>query len=260
MIFKKNKPTKAKVDDGKALSDFMQQEIPQVRAVKKIIAVASAKGGVGKSSIACNLAIALAKSGKNIALVDADIYGPSVQHLMGFDGELEQKNNMVIPKISNGVKCMSIASIIPQDKAGVWRGPMVTKILQQLIRTVDWKCDGKEVDVMVIDMPPGTGDVYLSIAERFNLDSVILVTTPHKLAVIDLVKSIDCFEKLKIPITGIIENMSYFELNKVKHYIFGKNEAKKLAKDKNIELLGEIPILEEVKYDHEVFGNIIKKL
>ena len=125
---------------------------------------------------------------------------------------------------------------------------------------MDWKCDGREVDVMIIDMPPGTGDVYLTIAEKFSIDGVICVSTPHDLAVIDLVKSIDCFEKLKIPIIGLIENMSYLEVDGKKRYIFGKEAAKKFAKKKNIEFLGEIPINEGIKQDQEVFNNILKKL
>ena len=256
MLFKKKKNV---ADDGKTLNDFMQQ-VPEVRGVKKIIAIASAKGGVGKSTIATNLAIYLQKAGKNVALVDADIYGPSIKHLMNLKGDLEQKDNMIIPKISKGIKCMTIGSIVADEKAGVWRGPMVTKILKQLIRAVDWKCDGSDVDVMIIDMPPGTGDVYLTIAERFPIDGVICVSTPHDLAVIDLVKSIDCFEKLKIPIVGLIENMSYLEVGGKKRYIFGKEAAKKFAKKRKIDFLGEIPINEDISHDQEVFDNILKKI
>ena len=256
MFFKSKKSV---ADDGKTLNDFIKQ-VPEVRGVKKIIAVASAKGGVGKSTIAANLAMFLQKAGKNVALVDADIYGPSIKHLMNLKGELEQKDDMIIPKISKGIKCMTIGSIIPDEKAGVWRGPMVTKILQQLIRTVDWKCDNQEVDVMIIDMPPGTGDVYLSIADKFPITGVICVSTPHKLAVIDLVRSIDCFDKLKIPIIGLIENMSYLEVDGEKQYIFGKEEAKKFAKKNKIEFLGQIPIGEELIQDQEVFNNILNKI
>jgi len=253
------KAKKSAANDGKTLNDFIKQ-VPEVRAVKKIIAIASAKGGVGKSTIATNLAMFLQKSGKNVALVDADIYGPSIKHLMNLEGSLEQKDNMIIPKISKGIKCMTIGSIISDEKAGVWRGPMVTKILQQLIRTVDWKCDNQEVDVMIIDMPPGTGDVYLTISEKFPIDGVICVSTPHKLSVIDLVRSIDCFEKLKIPIIGLIENMSYLEVDGKKRYIFGKEEAKKFARKRKIEFLGEIPINEEFSQDQDVFNKILNKI
>ncbi|MBL6664856.1 MAG: Mrp/NBP35 family ATP-binding protein [Rickettsiales bacterium] len=255
MIFKKNNN---KANDGKTLNDFMNK-IPEVRGVKKIIAVASAKGGVGKSTIAANLAIFLKDLGKNVALVDADIYGPSIKHLMNLKGQVEQRNNFIIPQISKGIKCMTIGSMVADEKAGVWRGPMVTKILQQLIRAVDWKYDGNEVDIMVVDMPPGTGDVYLSIAERFPISGVVCVSTSHDLAIIDLVKSLDCFKKLNIPIIGLIENMSYMEIDGKKQYIFGKNGVQKFATKNKIDFLGEIPITKDI-LENEVFNKIADKI
>lgn len=231
--------------DNKTLADFMQQ-IPAVVGVKKIIAVASAKGGVGKSTIACNLAVSLKQSGLNVALVDADIYGPSIPHLMNLSDKPDQKDGLILPLMSHGVKCISIGSMVDPSAAGVWRGPMVTKILYQLIRSVNWKADKNEVDVMIIDMPPGTGDVYLSIAEKFPLSGVVVVSTPQSLSVIDVVKSIDCFAKLKIPILGIIQNMSYLEINGEKQFLFGQDGAKKLAKEMNINFLGEIPLIAQI--------------
>ncbi|MBM5782528.1 MAG: Mrp/NBP35 family ATP-binding protein [Pelagibacterales bacterium] len=222
-----------------------------VKGVKKIIAVASAKGGVGKSTIACNLALALQKIGKNVALLDADIYGPSISHLMNLNEEPKVEDGLMQPFISWNVKCMSVGSVIDKNSAGIWRGPMVTKILHQLIHSVNWQSDGKEVDVMVIDMPPGTGDVYLSIAQNFEIDGVIIVSTPQSLSIIDVVKSIDCFKKLSIPIIGLIQNMSYLEINSVKKYIFGCDGAKKIANESGVKFLGEIPILEEISDSSE---------
>lgn len=240
----------------KTLADFMNQ-IPEVRAVKKIIAVASAKGGVGKSTIACNLAVASQALGKNTALVDADIYGPSVAHLMRLKDKPQQKDNLILPIVSNGVKCISITSMIDEAQAGVWRGPMVTKILYQLIRNVDWKSDGKEVDVMIVDMPPGTGDVYLSMAEKFPISGVIMVSTPQSLSVIDVVKSVDCFAKLKIPILGLIQNMSYLEVNGEKKYLFGQDGAKNFSLKNGIKFLGDLPILEEVSKSNEARSSFV---
>jgi ATP-binding protein involved in chromosome partitioning len=237
-------------NDGKNLNDFLQK-IPEVKNVKKIILVASAKGGVGKSTISCNLALAMQKKGLNVALVDGDIYGPSIPHLMNLKDKPQTKDNLLLPIISGKIKCISIGSIIDEKQAGVWRGPMVTKILQQLIRSVNWGFDEKEVDIMIIDMPPGTGDVYLSIAEKFPISGVVAISTPQNLAIIDVVKSLDCFEKLKIKIIGLIENMSYLEINGKREFIFGQNGAKKFAEKEKINFLGEIPILQRISDANE---------
>ncbi len=230
-----------KNSEKKSLADFINQP-PSVLGVKKILLVASAKGGVGKSTIACNLAVSLKKQGLKVALVDADIYGPSIPILMNLDSKPEINGKFLVPLVSNQIKCMSIGFLVESSQAAIWRGPMVTKVLHQLIHGVDWKFDGQKVDVMVIDMPPGTGDVYLSIAEKFPINGVALVSTASELSIADVKKSFDCFAKLKLPILGIIQNMAFFETAQGKEFIFGENAARNLARDLAIEFLGEIPI------------------
>jgi ATP-binding protein involved in chromosome partitioning len=233
------------ISDQKKLQDFINI-IQPVLGVKKIILIASAKGGVGKSTIASNIALALSHLKNNVALVDADIYGPSIAYLFNINQKPNLVDNLFTPIIKHNIKTISIANLIEPNQASIFRGPMVTKILYQLIRSVNWKSDNKDVDYMIIDMPPGTGDVYLSMAEKFPINGVVLVSTPHNLAIIDLVKSIDCFNKLKIPIIGLIQNMSYLILNAQKNYLFGKDGVKNIANEKNIKFLGDIPILNEI--------------
>jgi ATP-binding protein involved in chromosome partitioning len=224
----------------------LNQDILPVVGVKKIIAVASAKGGVGKSTIATNLAISLKRIGYNVALVDADIYGPSIPYLLNINDKPEVKDNLIIPSQNFGIKSISIGSLIDAANAGVWRGPMVSKILYQLIRGVNWSFDGREVDIMIIDMPPGTGDIYLSLAEKFPITGSIIVSTPQSLSVIDVVKSIDMFLRLNIKIIGIIQNMAYLKINNQKQYLFGQDGAKSLAKKLAITFLGDIAINQEI--------------
>ena len=228
-------------NDNKTLQDFVNAK-PEIKGVKKIILVAATKGGVGKSTLACNLAVFLAQQGQKIALVDSDIYGPSVAHLFDIQAKPDIKDDMFIPLVKHNVKIMSIANIIEPDQSGVWRGPMVTKILFQLIRAVNWTFDKQNVDVMIIDMPPGTGDVYISIGEKFPVNGVVLVSSPQSLAIIDLVKSLDCFNKLKIPILGIVQNMAYYHENNQKKYLFGQDGAKNFATKNHLNFFGEIPI------------------
>lgn len=229
----------------------------KVAAVKKIIAVASAKGGVGKSTISVNLALSLKKIGYNIALVDADIYGPSIPHLLNINENPQIKNNLIIPHDNFGIKTISIGSLVDSSKAGIWRGPMTNKILHQLIRQVNWSFDGKEVDIMIVDMPPGTGDIYLSLAENFAVDGAVIISTPQSLSVIDVVKSIDMFNKLEIKIIGIVQNMSYLENNGNKQYLFGKDGAKKLASEQKLDFLGEIAIDEKISKSGEERNPIV---
>ncbi|HLD76946.1 MAG TPA: Mrp/NBP35 family ATP-binding protein, partial [Rickettsiales bacterium] len=228
---------------SKKLSDSGQNSL---KSIKKIIAVASAKGGVGKSTFAVNLAASLQKIGYKVAIVDADIYGPSIPHLLSLKGKPEVKDGLFIPLVAHNIKVMSIGFIIDENSAGMWRGPMITKILHQLIRSVNWDFDGNEVDFMIVDMPPGTGDIYLSLAQSFALDGVIIVSTPQSLAVADVVRSIDCFKKLQVPILGLVQNMAYLEQNGVKQYIFGQDNAKKMAQKNAVDFLGDIALYQEI--------------
>ncbi len=226
-------------------------EVASIKSVKKIIAVASAKGGVGKSTFAVNLAASLKKIGHRVALVDADIYGPSIPHLMNLKGKPEIKDGLFIPLISQGIKCMSIGFIIEENSAGVWRGPMITKILHQLIKSVSWNFDGADVDYMIVDMPPGTGDVYLSLAQTFPLNGVVIVSTPQSVAVADVVRSIDCFNKLQVPILGLVQNMAFLEQGGEKQYIFGKDNAKNMAQKYGLKFLGDIALSQEISDSSE---------
>lgn len=210
-----------------------------VKGVQKIIAVASGKGGVGKSTVAVNLAISLKRIGYKVGLVDADIYGPSIAYLMNLQGKPESEGNLMIPIKSYGVDCISVGSLVEATKASVWRGPMVTKVLTQLIAGTKWS----DIDYLIIDLPPGTGDVHLSLVQQFKPDGVVLVSTPQNLAVIDVIKAVDMFGTLQIPILGVIQNMAYLLSEKgEKNYIFGQEAVQNMANDFSIKILGNIAI------------------
>ena len=220
--------------------------------VKNIIAVASGKGGVGKSTVAANLAVALAMSGARVGLVDADIYGPSIPLM--FDVMHERPANvdidgkpMIVPVHKHGVSLLSIGFFVDPSKALVWRGPMASGALQQLFSDADW---GK-LDYMVIDMPPGTGDIHLTLVQTLPVTGAVIVSTPQQVALADARKGVSMFrqESINVPVLGLVENMSYFtpgELPENKYYIFGKNGCKKLAEEMNIPFLGEIPIVQSI--------------
>lgn len=225
---------------------------PLLPDVKNIIAVASGKGGVGKSTIASNLAVALAKQGASVGLVDADIYGPS-QTIM-FDVQHERPLikvidgvNKIIPVESYGVKLLSIGFFADTSQAIVWRGPMASKALNQMFSDADW---GK-LDYMIIDLPPGTGDIHLSLVSAIPLNGVVIVSTPQNVALADAQKGVGMFKlpQINVPVLGIVENMAYFtpaELPNNKYYIFGRNGAKSLAEKIGVPLLGEIPLVQSI--------------
>ncbi|MEO6903872.1 MAG: Mrp/NBP35 family ATP-binding protein [Bacteroidia bacterium] len=225
---------------------------PLLPGVKNIIAVASGKGGVGKSTIASNLAVALAKQGASVGLIDADIYGPSqtimfdVLHEKPLIKDIDGKNK-IIPVESHGVKLLSIGFFADTSQAIVWRGPMASKALTQLLSDADWG----ELDYMIIDLPPGTGDIHLSLVGAVPLNGVVIVSTPQNVALADAQKGVGMFQlpQINVPVLGIVENMAYFtpaELPENKYYIFGKDGAKNLAEKLNVPLLGQIPLVQSI--------------
>ncbi|MBL0104191.1 MAG: Mrp/NBP35 family ATP-binding protein [Bacteroidetes bacterium] len=228
-------------------------EAPLLQEVKNIIAVASGKGGVGKSTVAANLAIALAKKGAKVGLIDADIYGPSQHIMFGAEGErlfVNEKNGKqyMIPVERHGVKVLSIGMLVDPNKAIPWRGPMASKALTQLFSDAEWG----SLDYMLIDLPPGTGDIHITLVGAVPVTGAVIVTTPQHVALADARKGINMFqiESINVPVLGLVENMSYFtpaELPENKYYIFGKEGGKKLAEELEIPFLGEIPLVQSIR-------------
>jgi ATP-binding protein involved in chromosome partitioning len=224
-----------------------------LKGVKNIIAVVSGKGGVGKSTVAANLALAIAEGGAKVGLMDADIYGPSVHIMFGIRGERPQMRDVdgkgkIVPIDRYGIKVMSIGLLVDEKQAVVWRGPMVSSAIRQFVSDVDWG----DLDYLVIDMPPGTGDIHLTIVQTVPVTGVIVVTTPQLVALADAKKGIAMFSQpgLKVPVIGLVENMSYFtpkELPENKYYIFGKEGGKNLAAEFDIPFLGEIPLVQSIR-------------
>ena len=221
--------------------------------VKNIIAVVSGKGGVGKSTVAANLALAIAESGAKVGLMDADIYGPSQHIMFGIRGErpMMKENGgkgLIVPIEKFGIKVISIGLLIDEKQAVVWRGPMVSSAIRQFVSDVDWG----ELDYLIIDMPPGTGDIHLTMVQTVPVTGVIVVTTPQLVALADAKKGVAMFgqAQLKVPVIGLVENMSYFtpaELPNNKYYIFGKDGGKNLADEFDIPFLGQIPLVQSIR-------------
>jgi ATP-binding protein involved in chromosome partitioning len=213
--------------------------------VKSIIAVASGKGGVGKSTTAVNLALALHASGHSVGLLDADVYGPSMPRMLGIEGQPTVKNEVLSPMTGHGIKAMSMGFLVDEETPMIWRGPMVMGALEQMLRDVDWG----ELDVMVVDMPPGTGDAQLTMAQRVPLAGAVIVSTPQDIALLDARKGINMFRKVDVPVLGIIENMSVFVCPNCGHeaHIFSHGGARKEAERLGIDFLGEIPLDIEIR-------------
>ena len=211
-----------------------------INGVKKIIAVSSAKGGVGKSTIAVNLAIALKKLNYKVGILDADIYGPSIPQMLGISEKPKSEDGKnLIPISKYGLQCMSIGFLVDQDTAMIWRGPMVISAIKTFTSSVVWD----NLDYLVIDLPPGTGDALLTFSQEILIDGVVVVSTPQEIALLDANRGIKMFQKMGVNILGIIENMSSFTSGDGKeHFIFGKDGAKNMSENLNINLLGVVPI------------------
>ena len=232
------------------LSDAMRKKIQgktfeknPIKGTKFTIAISSAKGGVGKSTFATNLALALSKSGCKVGLLDADIYGPSLPKLFSINEKPKSDKQNLIPVMKYEIQCMSIGFLTEEQTPMIWRGPMVTSAIKTFTQKVDWK----DLDFIIVDMPPGTGDTQLTFSQEIKMDGVIIVSTPQEIALQDVKRGIRMFDKLGVKIIGLVDNMSYFKGDDGKKYpIFGEGGVKKTAEDFSKEFLGEIPIDPEV--------------
>jgi ATP-binding protein involved in chromosome partitioning len=224
----------------------VQRGVQLLPGVKNIVAVASGKGGVGKSTTAVNLALALAAEGARVGLLDADIYGPSLPMMMGLSGRPESEDGKTMEPMENhGVQVMSIGFLVAQDEAMIWRGPMATQALDQLLRQTHWK----ELDYLIVDMPPGTGDIALSLSQRVPMTGAVIVTTPQDIALLDAKKGIKMFDKVGVPILGVVENMAMHVCSQCGHveHIFGADGGKKMASDYAIDYLGALPLSMQIR-------------
>jgi ATP-binding protein involved in chromosome partitioning len=225
----------------KIVAHAVQRGLKVLPNVKNIVAVSSGKGGVGKSTVAVNLALALAAEGARVGMLDADIYGPSQPMMLGIDGKPESLDGKTMEPLQNyGVQAMSIGFMVDVDQPMVWRGPMVTQALQQLLAQTNWK----DVDYLIVDMPPGTGDIQLTLAQQVPVTGAVIVTTPQDIALIDARKGLKMFEKVSVPILGIVENMAVHVCSNCGHaeHIFGEGGARRMAEQYGVEVLGSLPL------------------
>ncbi|MEO7547098.1 MAG: iron-sulfur cluster carrier protein ApbC [Ramlibacter sp.] len=226
---------------SKVVAHAAQRGVTLLPGVKNIVAVASGKGGVGKSTTAANLALALAAEGAAVGLLDADIYGPSQPMMMGIEGRPESADGKTMEPMENyGVQVMSIGFLVNQDEAMIWRGPMATQALEQLLRQTNWK----ELDYLIVDLPPGTGDIQLTLSQRVPMTGAVIVTTPQDIALLDAKKGIKMFEKVGVPILGIVENMAVHICSKCGHaeHIFGEGGGRRMAAEYKMDYLGALPL------------------
>lgn len=224
----------------------VQKSVERIKGIKNIIAVASGKGGVGKSTMAVNLALALKEEGATAAILDADIYGPSIPKMLGLSGKPDSSDGKTLePKVGHGLQAMSIGLLVEEDTPMIWRGPMVTQALEQLLVDTNWR----DVDFLVIDLPPGTGDVQLTLCQKIPVSGSVIVTTPQDISLIDARKGLKMFEKVEVPVLGIIENMSTHVCPKCGHAesIFGEGGGEQLATENDVKLLGELPLEKRIR-------------
>ena len=230
----------------KVIAHQVQRGVQLLPGVKNILAVASGKGGVGKSTTAVNLALALAAEGATVGVLDADIYGPSQPTMMGISGRPESADGKTMePLVNYGVQMMSIGFLVEPDQAMIWRGPMATQALEQLLRQTNWS----ELDYLIVDMPPGTGDIQLTLSQRVPLTGAVIVTTPQDIALLDAKKGIKMFEKVGVPILGIVENMAVHVCSNCGHveHIFGADGGKRMAAEYGIEHLASLPLAMSIR-------------
>ena len=237
---------KEKPELSDAMKAQMRRKTPEknpIKGTKFTLAISSAKGGVGKSTFATNLALALKKVGCKVGLLDADIYGPSVPKMLGINEKPKSDGQKLDPLVKYGVQCMSIGFLTDQQTPMIWRGPMVTSAIKTFTQKVNWK----DLDFIIVDMPPGTGDTQLTFSQDIKIDGAIIVSTPQEVALLDVIRGIKMFDKLGVKILGLVDNMSFFIGDDGKKYkIFGEGGVKKTAEEFQKEFLGEIPINPEV--------------
>ncbi len=230
----------------KIIPHVVQRGVQLMPNVKNIVAVASGKGGVGKSTTAVNLALALAAEGASVGVLDADIYGPSVPMMLGISGKPESSDGKTMDPMENhGLQVMSIGFLVAQDEAMIWRGPMATQALEQLLRQTNWR----ELDYLIVDMPPGTGDIQLTLSQRVPMTGAVIVTTPQDIALLDARKGIKMFQKVGVPILGIVENMAVHVCSQCGHveHIFGADGGKTMAAEYEMDYLGALPLNMQIR-------------